>query len=101
MQAFEKVIQNFPQTEYAAKAKKQILECKKRLIAHIFNVARHYYLNKRYPSAKSRLDTIVHDYPDAMADLGYGPAVQKMLAECDKEVAKGEQKPSIWVRVGF
>ncbi|SPF32048.1 Lipoprotein, ComL family [Syntrophobacter sp. SbD1] len=101
MQTFEKVIQNFPQTEYAAKSEKQIIECKKRLISHMFSVARHYYLNKRYAAAKTRLDNIVQNYPQAMDDLGYGPAVKKMLAKCDKEVAKGDPKPSIWVRAGF
>jgi len=101
MQAFEKVVQNFPQSEYAAKSEKQIMECKKRIISHMFSVARHYYINKYYAAAKSRLDTMVQKYPQAVADLGYGPTVEKMLAKCDKEVAKGEKKPDFWTRVGF
>jgi outer membrane protein assembly factor BamD len=101
MQAFEKVIQNFPKSEYAAKSEKQIMECKKRIASHMFEVARHYYINKRYAAAKTRLDTMVEKYPQAVADLGYGPAVEKMLAKCDKEVPKGERKPDIWTRVGF
>jgi outer membrane protein assembly factor BamD len=101
MQAFEKVIQNFPQSEYAAKSEKQIIECKKRIISHMFSVARHYYINKYYAAAKTRLDTMVQKYPQAVADLGYGPTVEKMLAKCDKEVAKGERKPDFWTRVGF
>ena len=36
-----------------------------------------------------------------VADLGYGPVVNKMLAKCDKEVAKGPWKPDIWTRAGF
>ncbi len=100
-QAFEKVIQNFPQSEYAAKSEKQIMECKKRLISHMFSVAKHYYINKRYAAAKTRLDTMMQKYPQAVADLGYGPTVEKMLAKCDKEVAKGEWKPDFWTRVGF
>ena len=67
----------------------------------MFGVARHYYINKRYAAAKTRLDTMIQKYPQAIADLGYGPHVQKMLAKCDKEVAKGEKKPDIWTRVGF
>jgi outer membrane protein assembly factor BamD len=101
MEAFEKVIQNFPKSEYAAKSEKQIMECKKRIISHMFGVARHYYINKYYAAAKTRLDTMVQKYPQAVADLGYGPTVEKMLAKCDKEVAKGERKPDIWTRVGF
>ena len=101
MQAFEKVIQNFPKSEYAAKSEKQIIECKKRMISHMFGVARLYYMNKRYAAAKTRLDTMIQKYPQAVADLGYGPPVEKMLARCEKEVAKGEQKPDFWTRAGF
>jgi len=101
MQAFEKVIQNSPQSEYAAKSKKQIAECKKRIISHMFSVAKHYYINERYSAAKTRLDTMIQQYPQEVADLGYESAVQKMLAKCDKEVAKGERKPDFWTRVGF
>jgi outer membrane protein assembly factor BamD len=101
IQAFEKVIQNFPQSEYAAKSAKQIIECKKRIISHMFSVAKHYYINERYSAAKTRLDAMKEQYPQAVAELGYGPTVEKMLAKCNKEVAKGERKPDFWTRVGF
>jgi outer membrane protein assembly factor BamD len=101
MQAFEKVIQNFPESEYAAKAQKQIEECKKRIISHMFSVAKHYYINKYYSAAKTRLDTMVQKYPQAVNELGYGPRVEKMLAKCEVEIAKGERKPDIWTRIGL
>jgi outer membrane protein assembly factor BamD len=101
MQAFEKVIQNFPQTEYGAKAEKQLMECKKRMVSHMYGVAVHYYKNKYYAAAKIRLDTMVQKYPQAVADLGYGPSVEKMLAKCQLEIGKGERKPDFWTRVGF
>ena len=101
MQSFEKVVQNFPQSEYAAKAEKQIVECKKRIISHMFSVATHYFINKYYAAAKTRLDTMMQKYPQAVADLGYGPRVEKMLAKCEMEIAKGEKKPDFWTRVGF
>jgi outer membrane protein assembly factor BamD len=101
IQAFEKVIQNFPQSEYAAKSEKQMAECKKRIVSHMFSVAKHYYINKRYAAAKTRLDAMKEKYPEAVADLGYGPTVDKMLAQCNKEVAKGERKPDFWTRAGF
>ncbi len=101
IQSFEKVIQNFPQSEYAAKSQQQIIECKKRIVSHMFSVAKHYYINKCYAAAKTRLDAMKEKYPQPVADLGYGPIVDKMLAKCDKEVAKGEKKPDFWTRVGF
>ncbi|MGA2026203.1 MAG: outer membrane protein assembly factor BamD [Syntrophobacteraceae bacterium] len=101
IQSFEKVIQNFPKSEYAAKSEKQIIECKKRTIAHMFSVAQHYYSVKRYSAAKMRLDTMIQKYPEAVADLGYGHAIQKMLAKCDKEAPKEESKPDFFTRIGF
>jgi len=102
IQSFEKVIQNFPKSEYAAKSEKQIIECKKRVIAHMFSVAQHYYNVKRYSAAKMRLDTMIQKYPEAVADLGYGPAIQKMLVKCDKEMPKEQSaKPDFWTRMGF
>lgn len=101
MDAFGKVIQNFPKSEYAAKSEKQIEECKKRITCHMFGIAHHYYINGYYRAAKTRLDTMIQTYPQAVADLGYGSEVQKMLAKCNKEVAKGDRKPDFWTRVGF
>ena len=77
MQSFEKVIQNFPQSEYASKSEKQLIECKKRIISHMFSVAQHYYSRKCYSAAKMRLDTMIQKYPEAVADLGYGPTCRK------------------------
>ncbi len=101
IQSFEKVIQSFPNTEYASKSEKQLVECRKRVVSHMFSVARHYYVNDEYLAAKKRLDTMVQKYPQAISELGYGKDVQKMLAKCDVEVAKGEKKPGFWTRVGF
>ncbi|MFZ2444919.1 MAG: outer membrane protein assembly factor BamD [Syntrophobacteraceae bacterium] len=101
MQAFQKVIQNFPKSEYAKKAEKQLFECKKRLISHEFQVARFYYIVKEYDAAKTRLDSMIQKYPQAIADLGYGKDVQKMLAKCEQECAKGPKGPGIWTKVGF
>lgn len=101
IETFRKVIENFPKSEYAAKSEKQLLECKKRLACHVLCVAKQYYISGYYFAAKSRLDTLRQKYPEAIADLGYGPRVQKMLAKCNKEVAKGPRKPDFWTRVGF
>ncbi|MGC8492527.1 MAG: outer membrane protein assembly factor BamD, partial [Syntrophobacteraceae bacterium] len=101
MKIFNTVIDNYPDSEYAAKAKKQLLECKKRLTSHLLGVATQYYISGDYLAAKSRLDTMKHQYPREIADLGYGHRVNQMLAQCDREIAKGPRKPSIWRRMGF
>lgn len=101
MKIFNTVIANYPDSKYAAMAKKQLFECTKRLTSHLFGVARQYYISGDYMAARSRLDTMKHKYPREIADLGYGHRVNQMLAECDKEIAKGPRKPSIWRRIGF
>ncbi|MCE5337044.1 MAG: outer membrane protein assembly factor BamD [Desulfobacteraceae bacterium] len=101
MQAFEKVMKNFPDSDYARKSEKQILECRKRIASHEFSVAKFYYIVKQWGAAKIRLDGMVRKYPQAVAELGYGNAVDKMLAKCEKELAKGKQDPGIWTKIGF
>jgi hypothetical protein len=64
-------------------------------------VAQHYMIVEQYGAAKTRLDAMIQKYPQAVADLGYGDSVTKMLAKCEAELAKGEKKPGFWTRVGF
>jgi len=64
-------------------------------------VGRFYFRRENYRSAKERLDTIYRAYPDAVKALGYETNVLKMMQECDKHIAEGEKKPSIWTRLGL
>jgi len=101
MQSFEKVMQNFPNSEYSNRSEKQLQECKKRIVSHEYGVAQFYYLREQYGAAKTRLDSMIQKYPQAVSDLGYGKSVESMLAKCEIEIAKGEKKPGIWTRMGF
>lgn len=101
MEAFQRVIQAFPETQYAKKAEVQLFECQKRLVAHEFYVGRFYFRQKRYRSAKERLEKISRSYPEAVRELGYEEPVREMLEASHSELAKGEEKPSIWSRMGF
>jgi outer membrane protein assembly factor BamD len=101
VEAFKRVVQNYPGSEYAKRAQKQLFECEKRIVAHEYEVGKFYYGLDKYPSAKIRLDNILKNYPAAAKDLGYKESAEEMLAECEKQIAKGEQKPSVWVRMGF
>ncbi len=101
MDSFRRLIQAYPDSEYARRAEKQIYECQKRLVAHEFQVGQFYFKNGEYASAKTRLETIYQLYPEAVVDLGYEEDIKELLARSEKEVAKGERKPSIWSRMGF
>lgn len=101
MQAFQRLIQAYPKSDYSHKAKKQLFECQKRYVAHEFHVGRFYLRTENYLSARTRLTKLKTDFGPAIEALGYDKQIDKMLAECEKGIAKGPKKPSIWYRIGF
>jgi outer membrane protein assembly factor BamD len=102
MEGFQRVMQAYPDSEYARRAKKQLFECQKRIVAHEYYVGEFYYKQEKYTPALDRLEKIAQNYPQAVMDLGYEDQVKSMLAECQKHVEQdGEAKPSIWTRLGF
>jgi outer membrane protein assembly factor BamD len=101
MESFQRLIQAFPQTEHSQRAKKQLLECNKRLAYHEFHIAKFYFGQDKFEAAKVRLDRLTSVYPDATRELGLQKDVEKMLASCERRIAKGGSKPSIWTRMGF
>lgn len=101
MEGFKRVIEAYPQSEYARRAKKQLFECQKREVAREYYVGEFYYKQGKYKPALDRLTKIAEQYPEAVEDLGYQQQVDKMLAECQKHADEGEQKPSVWTRLGF
>lgn len=100
IEAFQRVVQSHPQSEYARKAKKQLFECQKRAVAREFYVGQFYYRLGEYASAKGRLEKIEQNYPKAVKELGYEERIKKILAICEKHAGE-EKKPSVWSRVGF
>ena len=101
MEAFQRLMQAFPQSEYSLRANKQLFECQKRIVAHEFHVGRLYYIMGEFYAAKERLDFISRNYPLAVRDLGYEAEIDKMLAVCERRLAEGGKKPSVWSRMGF
>lgn len=101
MDAFQRLVQAFPQSEYARKAERQILECQKRLADRGFYIGRFYYRQKEYAAAKKRLEEVLQNYPQAVQELRYQDEIEKMLAECDRNIDEGKSKESIWTRLGF
>lgn len=101
MDAFQRVIQSFPDSEYAQRAGKQLLECQKRIVAHEYFVGQFYCRREKYKAAKERLEKIAKSYPQAIEELGYGESIREMLAQCEGKIQEGDKKPSIWTRMGF
>lgn len=101
MEAFQRVLQTFPDSEYAMKAKKQLFECQKRIASHEFHVGRLYYIMGEYYAARERLDAVSRKYPEALKDLGCEDELARMLTASEQRVNEGGKKPSVWTRWGF
>ncbi len=101
LDSFQRLIQTFPESEYARRGKKQAFECQKRLVAHEYYVGRFYFRREAYKSSKERLEKIAAAYPEAVKELGYEDKIAKMLSECGTHIGEGEKKPSVWSRMGF
>jgi outer membrane protein assembly factor BamD len=101
IESFQRVMQTYPHSEYARKAKKQLFESQKRIVAHEFYVGQFYYRKGEYRSSKERFDRVVKAFPQAVKDLGYEKEIARMCADCEKHMGEGEKKPSVWSRIGF
>jgi outer membrane protein assembly factor BamD len=101
MESFQRLIQAFPQSEYSQRAKKQLLECTKRLAYHEYHIARFYFRQEKYDAARVRLEKLTSTYPEETRDLGLEKSVEKMLSSCKRHIDAGDIKPSIWTRIGF
>ena len=64
-EAFQKLLNAYPNSEYAAEAREHLTEMRSRLAAHELYVARYYVRKKKYSAALSRLHELVKTYPDA------------------------------------
>lgn len=100
-ESFKRLIKAFPNTEYALRANKQLFECQKRIAYHEYRIGKYYYNKNKFQAAKNRLDKVNGEYQDAAQALGLQKDMDKMLATCDRRLAAGPEKPSIWTRMGF
>jgi outer membrane protein assembly factor BamD len=60
---FKKVITNFPLSEEAKLAQKELTGCEERLAEHTFIIGEHYYRVYAYKASTARLAEILTDYP--------------------------------------
>ncbi len=101
METFKRLIDTVPNSPYAVKAQKQLFECKKRMVAHEFSVARFYYRRGVYRSAKPRLEKLLSEYADVIRDMKWDKEVETMLLVSTKHVENDKPGPSIWSKMGF
>jgi outer membrane protein assembly factor BamD len=59
---FERVINNYPQSPYAAKAREKLAKCIEYLAEHEFYIASFYMSERKYPAARDRFEGILRLY---------------------------------------
>jgi outer membrane protein assembly factor BamD len=64
LEAFQKLLNAYPGSEYASEARLKLEEARFSLAAHELYVAQYYARKKEYDAALARLRDLVRDYPD-------------------------------------
>lgn len=82
--AFRNLIQKFPDSEYALKAKEPIKECLASIAGHEIYVGRFYYKSKHYEAARARFEGVLKNYPG----LGFDEKATEYIAMCDTKIAE-------------
>jgi outer membrane protein assembly factor BamD len=88
IEQFRYLIENFPQSAKTIEAKARMQECLKQLADHEFYVGNFYFRIKRYKAALGRFEGILQKYPES----GLGQKIRPLIATCQTEIAKEEQK---------
>ena len=86
LEAFQRLMQQYPQDQYAVRAAEHIDKCQKSLAGHAYVVGVFYYRTKHYKAALHRFMTIISDYPD----VGYHQKALEYIAKCEASIAKEE-----------
>ena len=62
---FNRLIDQYPKSDYAQKATKNVKACKDNLSGHELYVANFYYKTEQYKAALKRYEYLVEHYPDS------------------------------------
>ncbi|RLM19910.1 outer membrane protein assembly factor BamD [Brenneria alni] len=90
---FSRLIQSYPNSQYAADANKRLIYLKERLAKYELSVAQYYTKRGAYVAVVNRVDQMLRDYPDTKATKDALPLMEnayhelQLTAQADK-VAK-------------
>ena len=86
---FKRLVERFPKTVYADKARGKIRECYIALADHELYVGRYYYKQGKYRAAMGRYRYLLDNYPD----LGQYHEALEFLSRCKARLADEKGKP--------
>jgi outer membrane protein assembly factor BamD len=86
LEAFQRLIKQFPRDQYSIRAAEHIKTAQKSLAGHAYVVGVFYYKTKHYKAALNRFMSIISDYPD----VGYHQKALEYIARCEASIAEEE-----------
>ena len=95
---FERLMQRYPDSDYAHRARRKLRECYASLAGHELFIADFYLRKKQYEAAKVRYKYLLENYPD----FGQYHQALENLNVCLQKLEKiedGEMAKSWWRRV--
>ena len=88
LEAFQRLIKQFPRDQYSTRAAAHIKKAQKSLAGHAYGVGVFYYNTKHYKAALHRFMSIISDYPD----VGYHQKALEYIAKCEASITKEESE---------
>ncbi len=93
MQTFQRLIKQYPKSEWAIRAQPRLQESIHRLANHDMSVGKYYFNTKRYRAASGRFKRVLTHYPDVglyNEAMDYLRRSQEHLAKLPKREREGE-----------
>ena len=84
LEAFQRLMKQFPKDQYARTAEEHINKCYKSLAGHEYIVGVFYYKSKHYQAAYRRFVAVISEYPD----VGYHKKALQYIAKCEASLAE-------------
>jgi len=84
---FERLVNKFDDTEYAARAKNRIRECYLKMAEHELYVGHFYYKMEEYQAALNRYRYLLTHYPD----LGHYHEALEYMKKCKEKLAEKQE----------
>ena len=85
--AYQRLLKEHPNSAYGAKARENILACRKLLAEHELYVALFYFKSKHYRAALVRLEGALADYGDVLPSEKQSE-VKKLIIACKEQLAE-------------
>ncbi len=79
---FERLIKNYPKSEYVPQAEASLLKARRNMAAHEFFIGEFYFKKSKYKAALVRFEGIVKDFPEN----AYPPKLNRYIQICQEKL---------------